>query len=286
LGQQGLARATYPQSRDTSPVVYVAAPAAQKVLIVSQAGSHQKAIGELKGFTAPTSLAVDSSGNLYVSDLVATGGQIDVFAPGAQSPTRTLTGVVAPDAIAVDSKADVYSNCLDNSGCTENAVYVFAAGSSTPTATLVDTNLTEIANVAIDGAGDVFVDGDESGFPIRANEIDEFPAGSTSAVVVTKSTIAPTVLAFDAQQNLIVGVSNGDLLQVYAPPYTKPNAKAYRTNCDPTALAFDSADSALWYACAGRAVQLSYPGLKKVEATSDLSRFGLSGLATDPAAPL
>jgi serine/threonine-protein kinase len=278
--------ATFSRSPDGSPLIYAADEVNQVVWIVDQAGKNQKAIGSITGFSAPKGLAVDSSGNLYVSDVTGSGGSIYVFAPGANSPSRTLTGVPTPYSIAVDGSGNVYSDCVENPSCTQNGVYVFAPNATSPTSTLVDPNLTAILNIAVDAAGDVFVDGDGIGFPIVADEIDEFPAGTTAPVVINSNVVHPNLLAVDAKNNLIVAEGNGDNINVYAPPYNgKPNSSKYTLNCRAGALALNAGDSALWYDCGDRASQLSYPHLKGVESTAKLTRWGLSGLAASPASP-
>lgn len=124
-------RANYTRAYDGTPVIYAGDSANQKVWIVPQSGKNQKAIGSITGFNNPKGLAVDSNGNLYVGDVVGTGN-IYVFAPGATSPFETLTGVQTPYSVAVDTSGNVYADCPFNPTCTGNAIYVFAAGSTTP----------------------------------------------------------------------------------------------------------------------------------------------------------
>ncbi len=87
----------------------------------------------LTGLNDPLGLAVDSSGNLYVSNSGA--GTVSEFAPGATTPTATLTGLSGPEALAFDAGGNLYVANVGN-----NTVSVFAPGATTPSATLTGLN--------------------------------------------------------------------------------------------------------------------------------------------------
>src|SRR5262249_33499736 len=83
----------------------------------------------LFGLSAPSALAFDAHGNLYVAN--SSPGTVSVFAPGSTTPTATLTGLAGPQALAIDAAGNLY---VANS--TGTTVSKFAPGGTTPSANL------------------------------------------------------------------------------------------------------------------------------------------------------
>ena len=63
------------------------------------------------GLNDPDALAFDSSGNLYVANLL--GNTVSEFAAGSTTVFATLTGLNEPNALAFDSGGNLY---VTNSG--------------------------------------------------------------------------------------------------------------------------------------------------------------------------
>ena len=63
-----------------------------------------------KGLVYPVGIAIDHSGNMYVSNgSYGPTYNVVVYSPGSKSPSRTITnGVTAPVGIAVDAKGTLY----------------------------------------------------------------------------------------------------------------------------------------------------------------------------------
>jgi hypothetical protein len=243
------------------------------VNVYSQAGKGQQPLMTIVDATG--GLAIDGSGDLYVADIGYAA--VFVFHQGAVKPYKTLTGAGSPETVAVDSQGTVYTN-----NHFTNTVSVFAGGSSTPTSTLTAHFTDQSATVALDAAGDLFVD-DTSG------EVDEFPAGSTTPTVLgTTLGIATWGMAFDKNQNLLVSDPLHHGISVYAPPYTGKPKRKVQLKEEAWVLAFGGSDSALWLADSAKLVgtQVTYPGFKTVESTSNKNLGGrLYGIATYPPAP-
>jgi hypothetical protein len=104
--------------------------------------------GAGSGINQPTGIALDTNGNIYVSDQASSVctpncPAILIFAPGsngASAPTKSIagsnTGLVAPTDVKVDKNFNIY--VADEKAGT-GVVYVFAAGATgnvAPTATL------------------------------------------------------------------------------------------------------------------------------------------------------
>ena len=167
------------------------------------------------GLVTPTAMACDASGDLFVLDSGAgSNGTVYEFAAGSNSPTATLTGPSDyPVALACDSLGDLYVlNCPSpgsSSGPNGASVSMFAAGSTTPTATL--SGLIGPQALAADPSGNINVldncysaqGFDPSGTPQAQSAIVQFAPGST----------APTAtigLAQPGQAPMIVG-PGGDI---------------------------------------------------------------------------
>ena len=170
----------------------------------------------LEGFTqnSISGLAVDSSGNIYVSSGLIKGGVINngisVFAPtanGDAAPTNVITmtdtGTFTMGQIAVDSVGNIY--VVASQSLTPGAILIFAANSTgtlPPTSTITgpETMLVGIEGVAVDSQGNVYVSNvDGAG----VFSIFEFSAGSTGNVAPMR-TISGSATTMNAIGNLTV----------------------------------------------------------------------------------
>lgn len=118
-------------------------------------------------FTYPNALAVNSAGTLFVSSL---NGSLAAFASGftaSSAPTQYLTWVMTNfggqgGPIGADTAGDIFY--LDSGiGASYGAIYMFAAGATgatVPVHMITGTNtasFSDLINMAVDGAGDVYV---------------------------------------------------------------------------------------------------------------------------------
>jgi hypothetical protein len=188
----------------------------------------------LEGFTqnSISGLAVDGSGNIYVSSGLNMGGVISqgisVFAPtsdGDVAPIKVIAGdatnISFPGQIAVDSAGNIY---VANSP----VVLIFDAaskGNAAPTGSLdgSETTIQGVAGVAVDSAGNIYVANTVSGNGLP--DILEFSAGSTGNVapIRTISGLATMMtgignLSLDSDGNIYV--LNGDNILKFAPGST------------------------------------------------------------------
>jgi hypothetical protein len=179
-------------------------------------------------------LAVDGSGNLYVSAILANAGNgVAIFSATASSnavPTRTIGGnattIVGIGAIpiAVDSADNIYISSADP--LAPDSILIFnstANGNVPPTSTIggPTTTINGIQGLAVDSAGNVYV----SNIPNDQNapaDILEFSAGSTGDVAPTRIISGPATtigsigsLALDSTGNIYV-ISDADVLKFAA----------------------------------------------------------------------
>jgi DNA-binding beta-propeller fold protein YncE len=95
------------------------------------------------GIAYPLGVAIDKSGTLYVS-VYDDGGEIQEYANGSTSPTKTITGMTEPFGISLDKSGNLY---IPDFGCP--CVWELPAGGSSVT-NLGLQDLTEPLQSAVD----------------------------------------------------------------------------------------------------------------------------------------
>jgi sugar lactone lactonase YvrE len=118
--------------------------------------------GQANGLLAPTGVAVDASGRVYVANSQSNAiTELAPFAGLGATPDRTIsgadTGLVSPDAVTLGPDGEVYV-----ANAPSQAITVYAAGASgdaTPVRTIAgpDTGLDAPAGVTVNAAGDLWV---------------------------------------------------------------------------------------------------------------------------------
>ena len=192
------------QGNDTE---YPAVPSAvYKVLAVDGSIPASPTINALgSGFSNPSGVALDGSGNIYVAD---TGNQVVELMPAGCADTHCVvatigSGFAAPSAVAVDGSGNVFVT-----DSTNNAVYEILAGC---TSTSCTTNRLASSfgfnnpnGVAVDGSGNVFVADTGNG------AIEEIVAVG-GKIPATDPTVRTLATGFDEPWGIAV-MANGSLL--------------------------------------------------------------------------
>jgi hypothetical protein len=210
---------------------------------------------------ANNAIGVDSSGNLYVSGVLAAqkfASGVAVFSPTASGdavPIRTIggsaTNIIGPGAvpIAVDSAGNIYTSTAN---LPPESILIFnssANGNVPPTSTIGGpaTTINGILSLAVDSAGNIYVFNLQSD-PNALPEILEFTAGSTGNVAPTRTisgsattmtgggNLAQGNLALDSAGNIYF--LNAVNLLVFAPTATG-NVAPTATITTPLSLVFD-----------------------------------------------
>ncbi len=180
----------------------------------------------------PSSIAVDSSGNIYVAN--KGGSTVTVYAPGSTgnvAPSKTIggysTGLNALSSIAVDSSGKIY---VTNEGSLDggiDTVTVYPAGSSgnaTPSAIIsgYNTGLFEPVGIAADGSGKIYV-ANQQGYNEQEQEhnnasVTVYPTGSNGNVAPSATIdnsffptgiVAPIGIAVDSSGKIYVANGAG-----------------------------------------------------------------------------
>lgn len=220
--------------------LYASQPTNGVVDIFTLTGTQlpHKPIGKItfRSGQQPWGLAIDSDGNLYVSVVVPSDSSksgscvIDVFAAKSKQLKRTLSGCeespqsgsrTTYSGIAVDSNGVVYIVDLTQ---VPAVIFVYGQGSLKPTSEL--TTGGDLYGVAVDGAGNVYTESENSG---GSETLDEFPGGANTPVQLFTCQVFCSSEYVDAAGDLLVA-SNGsscspDTLNVYPPGQILPSRK-------------------------------------------------------------
>jgi sugar lactone lactonase YvrE len=242
---------------DSAGNVYVADESNNEIRKITSAGvvttfagsttiGHADGTGTAATFSAPNGIAIDSSGNLWVTDSanneireITTPGAVVTtkygnLAAGRANNTGTLATFKTPTAIAVDSVsgnlfvADRGNNEIREINVSTTAVTLFA-GSSGGTAgsgngTGSTASFSAPTGIAIDSAGNLYVV-DSSNSEIRMvtpTQVVSTYAGSTNPGYADGTSSAaqfdiPYGIAIDSSGTLYVGDDVNDAIRVIAP---------------------------------------------------------------------
>ncbi len=180
------------------------------------------------GLSDPQGIALDASGNIYVTNDNGSGS-VTVYPAGSNGSVMPMwriagsnTGLSKPDGIALDASGNIYvANSLSSEGI--NTVTVYPTGSSgdiAPSSTIV-TGFGGPQGIALDAKGNIYVTNATSTVTI-------YPAGS-SGNVTPSSTVGgsntglgePAGIALDASGNIYVtnsgsGSESTDTVTIYS----------------------------------------------------------------------
>jgi hypothetical protein len=185
------------------------------------------------GLADPTSIGLDSSGNLYVAnsgDQIGGADSVTVYTAGSNGdalPSATIsgssTGLTVPSGIALDSSNNIYVVNNGSSVGVTDSVTIYASGSNgnvAPSITISGSNtgLDSPGGIAIDSGGNLYITNDGSVFG-GADSITVYAPASNGNAVPTDTLLAlgldtPTGIAVDSNGNLYVandGSTDGDV---------------------------------------------------------------------------
>ncbi len=213
--------------------------------------------------TSYQAVAVDTSGNLYVSATEVTAPpflyEILVYAPaatGSATPTRTITGLATQaTSIAVDATGALYTltGSSTQSGTTISVYAPGATGNATPVRQISGslTQLDSASAIAVDAAQNIYVANSAANDVLVFNSTATGNVAPTSVLSGTSTQIGnPTGIAVDSAGDIYVTSfntpSNSSLLLEFAPGATG-NVAPIKTLTSLTSdtlygLAVDSAD--------------------------------------------
>jgi hypothetical protein len=278
-----------PATKSTS-LLYVSDGEESQVYIYPATEHNKFPIGQLSGFDIAAGLAVDSTGNLYVADVVSE--RVQVFHRGDTSPFEILNVHGYPYGEAVDNSGNVYV-AVAQTGSVQGFVAIYPPGATEPTSTLNDPSRGfSPVDVALDSQDNVFVTYDGS-INTPPGGVDEFKAGTTTPIKLVSVPKGPGFLTIDQSGNVVV--PDGKKVRVYPPGSKTPSLTfGASTKNAPTSVALNQAGNLIYVGENGanppvlNSVKVyTYPGAKLVN-TIDRGLpagnpiDGVIGVALDP----
>lgn len=236
------------------------------VITVYSAGSNGNVaptatiFGAATGLFNPLGIALDSEGNIYVSNgegqfsfgtvTVTLEASITVYSAGSTgnvAPIRTITGndtgLYYPQGIALDSSGNLYTEGYVNGG--GDGVNAYAAGSNgdvSPLTSIIgaDTGLAGPNGIVVDAGGRLYVS-NSGGGPTGGGSVTIYAAGSTGdavpATTITSSFAglpSASRVAVDSAGNIYVAnESGGGSVDIYS-------AGSYATDTPGATIAGDN----------------------------------------------
>lgn len=252
--------------------------------------------GRITGLTNPQGLFVDNHRNLWVSisgNCRTVYPSVYEFAPGGSTPEKTLSdpGGPATDVAVDDASGTVYvTNFFSGAKeCTSGEpgnVEVYAAGSTTPTSTLTNSNIAYVFNDAVDKRGNLYVTYTKAS---GGGGIIEWTGGSGSGKDLGISLAFPAGIQTTKNGALVVcdqEAGCGDF-EPGSTTMTKPFANQLG---GAFGVALDKAEKIAWVEdpalSAGQLLEYRYPGPdKQPKQAISVPGSGYSGVALSPAAP-
>jgi hypothetical protein len=236
----------------------------------------------VSGLSEPQGMASDKK-DIFVAN---TGtSQVFEYAPPSTTPALSISDPGEyPVGVAVNKKGTAIwvTNIISTSDTAGNLLEY--NGSGTLVQTITCSNLEKYYFVAVDGDGNVAVDG--SNLSDGSPAVDYIPAGSTTCNTTTIPIEFPGGLMFDKKGNLGVDDQDADTITTYAPPTysTKVASASLSGISDPVTFAFNKGSKDAWTANAGSAsaTEFKFPagGSAITTITTDLAEP--IGIAVQP----
>jgi hypothetical protein len=249
-----LAGADYKNPRDLSTarrdLIYVTDSFANAVLVFSQKGNNQPAIGQivLPGSDRPGSLFVDPALNLYVSD--NNFEYIYVFLPGSTTPRLKLIGAGNDnDAVVVDKLGAVYVAARVGGNPPSGVVVRYEKGQTTPSKIIHTFPPNRVpAGIALDHAGNLYIAVEQwtRGGDVQVLKFQGHSTQFTNVGIHNPGYTCNGCLTIDRNNDIVLGDNSGNV-DVYPPGSTTPSHVLNGVNAY-GGISLNYANTELWVA--------------------------------------
>jgi hypothetical protein len=293
--------ATRPLARTTgcsSQVVYVTSYD-NSVYVYDQSHNGKTPCGRITGVVNPQGLFVDKNHDLWVAvsgDCKTQFSSVFEFAPGGSTPIKTLqdpAGAATDVAVANDSGTVYVTNFFNyTQGCASGnngVVEVYAGGSTTPTATLSDPNMSYAFNDAVDNRGNLYVTSLKINGPTGTGRINEWMGGKGTPTDLGITLQAPGGIQTTKHGALLVCDQSSACGEFLPGSTTMTNLFATK-NPGSFGVALDKREERAWVEnpsrSAGQLQSFAFTHVhKKPQQTITVPNGGYAGVAVSPAAP-
>ncbi|HYB89647.1 MAG TPA: SBBP repeat-containing protein [Candidatus Binataceae bacterium] len=184
--------------------------------------------GDKTGLTEAQGIALDSSGNLYVTGNSGVGFDISIFSAGRSgnvAPSTIIvganTGLNLPSGVVLDSEGNLYVSNYSGWPHQFGSVTVYPAGSSgdaKPITTIASsfTGLNGASGIAVDSTGDIYVANEAGGGSITIYLPGSYATVAPLATIAGPNTGLnnPQGIAVDSGGDMFV-LNNNDAVTVY-----------------------------------------------------------------------
>lgn len=224
-----------PAVRATAAKLYVADNYTDSISIYNGNLKGGAPIGTITtSVSGPEGLAVDASGNLYVSN--AYNSTVTVYQPGKTSPSTTYsTDLTFPVAVAVDTNGTVYVANATGFSFAPGSIVEYPKGSTTPSLTISDTNFQVVTSLGLDASNNLYVTYMN---PSETGQINKYAPGQTSGTNLNISLGYSGGIVIDNKNQLIVTDQSLPAIEIFPAGQTKPS-KTFGTTNATVALAFN-----------------------------------------------
>ena len=181
--------------------------------------------GDYYGMWAPSGLALDPQGNLYVANGPTAVGSVEsvyivsVYAPGSSTPTTIIEdGIDYPRAIAISAGYLYVANAPPKRSkyLPNGSVTVYALRSGVLSGTITR-GIDAPYGLAFDGSGNLYVAN------LRGQDVTVYAPGGTSPIrTISHGVSSPKALAIGPQGNLYIANLYQSTISVYKDQQTTP----------------------------------------------------------------
>jgi len=166
-----------------------------------------------KGMSNPAFCAIDSRGNLWVTNLF--GSNVTEYLKGSTKPYTVITkGLIYPTGIAIDHSGNMY---VSNGSYGPYSVVVYSPGSKSPSRTITD-GVTAPVGITVDADGTLYVANEAQ------NNVEEYRSGQNQPYqTITDDLDGPVAVTVNKNDYLYVTDFYNNEVVEFAPGSITPS---------------------------------------------------------------